>query len=85
MATISLEQAQAAKAEAQSVFSKICDVMGIGITKVGRRYAIKMNLRGPLWKKASAPKAVRGVPVKLEAHRRDSPAPMIQPEPPWRD
>jgi hypothetical protein len=66
MATITLEQARAAKAEAQSVFSKIGEVMGIGITKIGRGYAIKVNLRGPLPQKASAPRAVRGVPVKLE-------------------
>jgi hypothetical protein len=66
MATITLEQARAAKAEAQNIFSKIGEVTGIGITKIGRGYAIKVNLRAPLRGKASAPKAVRGVPVKLE-------------------
>jgi hypothetical protein len=66
MASATLEQARAAKAEAQDVFSKIGEVMGIGITRIGRGYAIKVNLRAPLRGKASAPRAVRGVPVKLE-------------------
>lgn len=66
MAAVTLEQAQAAKAEAKDIFSKIGEVLGVGITKVGPDYAIKVNLRGPLVQPAAAPTEVRGVPVKLE-------------------
>lgn len=64
MGAVTLEQAQAAKAEAKDIFSRIGEVLGIGITKVGQDYAIKVNLRGPV--SAAAPTEVRGVPVKLE-------------------
>ena len=66
MAAITLEQARAAKAEAHDIFSRIGEVLGIGITKIGQNYAIKVNLRAATPKAASAPRTVRGVPVKLE-------------------
>jgi hypothetical protein len=66
MAAITLEQARAAKAEAQDIFSRLGEVVGVGITKIGDNYALKVNLRRPLPGKSAAPKEVRGVPVKLE-------------------
>jgi len=66
MASITLEQARAAKAEAQDIFSKIGEVLGIGITKIGQDYAIKVNLRAASAESASAPTKVRGVPVQVE-------------------
>ena len=64
MAAISLEQARAAKAEALDVFARIGEVLGIGITKMGPDYVLKVNLRGA--PKKAPPSKVRGVPVQVE-------------------
>jgi hypothetical protein len=57
MAGISREKAKAANAEAQAVFERIGEVMGIGITKIGEDYDLKVNLRAPsrAKRRASAP------------------------------
>lgn len=75
MGAVTLEQAQAAKAEAMDIFSRLGEVLGVGITKIGPDYAIKVNLRAEPAASASAPKEVRGVPVKLEVIGRVRPRP----------
>ncbi len=59
-----LDEARAAKAAAADVFSPLAPVVGVGITRIGEGYGLKINLReqarGPL------PTEVAGVPVQVE-------------------
>jgi hypothetical protein len=61
-----LEQARAAKEEALKVFRKLGPVMGVGITRVGDGYGVKINVREPLAANAGVPDSVDGVPVRVE-------------------
>ena len=63
--TATLQQARAAKAKVARLVSGHPDVNGVGITRDGNGYAVKLNLSGrtngdPL------PKQIDGVPVKVE-------------------
>jgi len=69
---ISLEQARAAKASAKVLLTALPGVVGVGITKVGEDYALKVNLRAPLPAGVSAPERIGDVPVKLEVVGRIS-------------
>lgn len=63
---ISLEQARAAKDTAKAALAHVPGVVGVGITKVGDDYALKVNLREALPKDTSVPGSIAGVPVTLE-------------------
>jgi hypothetical protein len=63
---ISLERAKLAKEAAKGVLAKLPGVVGVGITKVGDDYALKVNLSEALPKGVSAPDRVEGVPVSFE-------------------
>jgi hypothetical protein len=63
---ITLEQARAAKESAKALLASLPGVVGIGITKVGDDYALKVNLNAPLPAASSAPDHIGGVPVLLE-------------------
>jgi len=63
---ISLEQARAAKESAKVLLAALPGVVGVGITKVGEDYALKVNLRAPLPAGMSAPERIGDVPVKVE-------------------
>ena len=63
---ISLEQARAAKVSAKAVLAGLPGVVGVGITKAGEDYALKVNLREPLPAGVSAPERIGGVPVRVE-------------------
>jgi len=63
---ISLEQARAAKESAKALLTALPCVVGVGITKVGEDYALKVNLRAPLPAGVSVPERIGGVPVKVE-------------------
>ena len=63
---ISLEQARAAKESAKVLLAALPGVVGVGITKVGKDYALKVNLREPLPAGVSAPERIGDVPVKVE-------------------
>lgn len=69
---ISLEQARAAKESAKVLLTALPGVVGVGITKVGEDYALKVNLRAPLPAGMSAPERIGDVPVKLEVVGRIS-------------
>ena len=64
MKICTLDEARAAKTEAMNAFGLVASVMGVGITRVGTGYGLKINLReeakGPL------PTEVAGVPVRVE-------------------
>ena len=63
---VTLEQARAAKDSAKALLFALPGVVGVGITKVGKDYALKVNLREPLPAGVSAPDRVDDVPVKIE-------------------
>jgi hypothetical protein len=61
-----LEEARAAKGQAQEIFQSMAQVVGVGITKVGDGYALKVNLRAPPPEGTRLPGDVDGVPVRVE-------------------
>ena len=63
---ISLEQARAAKESAKALLAALPGVVGVGITKVGEDYALKVNLREPLPAGVSAPERIGDVRVRVE-------------------
>ena len=63
---ITLEQARAAKESAKSLLATLPGVVGVGITKIGEDYALKVNLGAPLPTGVSAPERISGVPVCVE-------------------
>ena len=69
-----LDRARAAKARAHAVFSKLGDVVGVGITTIGSKYGLKINLAAP--SRSKLPTEVDGVPVRVEVvgniRKRDS-------------
>ena len=60
-----LEQARAAKEEAQKVFGRLGEVVGVGITRVDGGYGVKVNLRTEPRGGKQIPDAVGGVPVRV--------------------
>lgn len=63
---ISLEQARAAKETAKELLAALPGVVGVGITKVGEDYVLKVNLREPLPPGVWAPERIGDVPVRVE-------------------
>jgi hypothetical protein len=61
-----LEEARAAKKAALRVFERLTQVSGIGITRHGPGYGLKINVGSPLPKTATVPQEVEGVPVRIE-------------------
>ncbi|HYH83069.1 MAG TPA: hypothetical protein VEX86_24955 [Longimicrobium sp.] len=64
--TVSLERARAAKAAIQKTLENLDTVTGVGITRVGDDYAVKVNLREAGGDAADIPSHVDGVPVRVE-------------------
>jgi hypothetical protein len=60
-----LQEARAAKAKVAQLVSGHPAVNGVGITRVGDGYAVKLNLSSPNGT-AGLPKQVDGVPVRIE-------------------
>ena len=63
---ISIDQARHAKESAKSVLAGVPGVVGVGLTKIGDDYALKVNLREELPGGVSIPKQIAGVPVSVE-------------------
>lgn len=61
-----LEAARRAKVKAGSVTAGHSEVVGIGITRCGEGFAVKINLRGVTAKPADLPGELDGVPVLYE-------------------
>jgi hypothetical protein len=61
-----LEEARAAKGRAQAIFQSLAAVVGVGITKVGDGYGLKVNLQAPPAEGTCLPDDVDGVPVRVE-------------------
>ena len=62
----SLENVRAAKAQALEIFSKLADVVGVGITTIGSAYGLKINIKALPKNDVSLPSHVEGIPVKVE-------------------
>ena len=65
-ATCTLEKVRAAKAEALGVFEQLAHVAGIGITRIGRGYGLKINVRNAPAANLALPTEINGVPVTIE-------------------
>jgi hypothetical protein len=61
---VTLQQARAAKAKALEVLAAL-PLTGVGITRVGEGYGLKVNLSKSV-DASSVPGQVDGVPIKLE-------------------
>jgi hypothetical protein len=64
--TIDIDRARAAKAKALTVFGDLVRVNGVGITRVGGGYGVKVNLSQHPPKGVRLPHEVDGVPVRVE-------------------
>ena len=70
MKSCTLDQARAAKAKALTLFSALAPVIGVGLTRIGEGYGLKVNLeRKPT---APLPADVDGVPIRVEVVGRIS-------------
>ena len=63
--TCSLDQARAAKASAAAAFGRLAEVAGVGITRVGDGYGVKVNLSRPP-DTSGLPTEIDGVPIQIE-------------------
>jgi hypothetical protein len=63
---ITLKKAQAAKRAALVRLRSVAEVVGVGITRVGGEYAVKVNLREPVELGAKLPDSIDGVAVRVE-------------------
>jgi hypothetical protein len=59
-----LEEARAAKSKVESRLSRNRHVNGIGVTRQGKGWGVKVNLSGPT--RANLPREIDGVPVVVE-------------------
>ena len=59
-----LSQVRAAKKKAETKLRGVREVNGIGITKIGADYALKVNLEAQ--PRTPVPTSIDGVPVKTE-------------------
>ena len=66
MKTTGLDEARAAKERAKAIFAGKSSVVGIGITRVGDRYGVKVNLNAPPAADAGFPESIDGVPIRME-------------------
>jgi hypothetical protein len=61
-----LDEARAAKPLAAATFSQLADVRGVGITRVGDGYGLKVNLARTPDRDTDLPESIAGVPVRIE-------------------
>jgi len=63
---ITIDQARVAKDAAKKALSGIPGIVGIGLTKIGKDYALKVNLRARLPADVEIPDRIEGVRVSTE-------------------
>jgi len=66
MPAITIDDARAAKQRALEVFRALADVVGIGITRIGEGYGLKVNLRQPPEGGVALPDKIDRVPIRIE-------------------
>ncbi len=59
-----IQQARAAKLKAEALLSRNTKVNGIGLTRFGKGWCVKVNLSGPT--RAVLPEEIDGVPLRIE-------------------
>ena len=64
--TKQLEAARAAKAKARRFFSRFGEVSGVGITRKGNDYAVKVNMKSAPRGQSKWPDEIDGVPVMVD-------------------
>ena len=63
--TCSLDEARAVKASAAAAFGRLAEVAGVGNTRVGDGYGVKVNLSRPP-DTPGLPTEIDGVPIQVE-------------------
>lgn len=63
MPEITIERARAAKAKAAAAVRRATRVVGVGLTRVGPSYAVKVNLQAAPADPTCLPRSVDDVPV----------------------
>jgi hypothetical protein len=66
MAKVSIDEARRIKPKAGEVARRAASVAGVGLTKVGDSYAVKVNLADQPAASAQLPKTIDGVSVVYE-------------------
>lgn len=66
MPQVTLEQAQAAKQSVLRRLGTLAQVVGVGISRVGGEYVIKVNLSEPIEPGTELPTEIDGVRVRVE-------------------
>jgi hypothetical protein len=66
MSQVSLDRARQAKAEVLRRFGDMAGLVGVGITKIGNDYAVKVNLARRSMRAKSLPEDINGVAVQVE-------------------
>jgi hypothetical protein len=66
MNACTLDQARAAKPRALNEFRRKTSVVGVGITRVGNGYGVKVNLAAAPAANVNLPDKIDGVPVCVE-------------------
>ncbi len=61
-----LDAAREAKEQAKTIFSRHGTVNGIGLTRMGKHYAVKVNFESEPRDRASMPREIAGVPVVVQ-------------------
>ena len=79
MSSVSLAQARAVKGLAKQVFAKFGPVAGVGLTRVGSDYAVKVNLEMESDPGVEMPDSLEGVPVKVEIVGKITKRPAVSP------
>lgn len=63
---LQLEAARQVKARAKEIFSQFGSVNGIGLTRLGDGYAVKVNFESEPLDRANLPHDIEGVPVVIQ-------------------
>lgn len=64
--TTSIEQARLAKPKARATVEACGSVVGVGLTKIGDSYAVKVNLREQVRRPGALPDSIDGVRIVYE-------------------
>jgi hypothetical protein len=71
--TCTLDEARKAKSRALAIFAPLASVVGVGITRIGDGYGLKVNLEAKPPADTPLPDDVDGVPVQVEVVGRPRP------------
>ena len=66
MSDQSLDKARAVKGRVLAVFEPLAEVAGVGITRIGDGYGVKVNLRKQPIAAVTLPESFEGVPIRIE-------------------